>query len=80
MKSHLDMKMKMMPQQIAFYFLIVVNATLRVLAYPGSDWFEEEKRKAEAKVKKNFAEHFDSLNSLETENDLDWRNQTSNYR
>ena len=81
MKSHLDMKMNIMPQKIAIFFLfIVVNATLRVLAYPGSDWFEEEKRKAEEKVKKNFAKHFDGLNGLETEYDLDWRNQTSNYK
>ena len=81
MISHLDMNMNMMPHKIASYFLfIVVNVTLRVLAYPGSDWFEEEKRKAEEKVKKNFAEHFDGQNSLETEDNLDWRNETSNYK
>ena len=38
--------------------LVILNATIKVLASPGSDWFEEEKRKADEKFA-NFDKDFD---------------------
>ena len=39
-------------------FLIVLNTTINVWAYPGNDWFEEQKRRIE-KEHENFGKGID---------------------